>query len=127
MVLARFFHNFLKHHGAITIVILSTLLALLAMDWIGYDLRQFSVALIGDPYDPYLEKWSIYQAIDNLLNRPDNLGYAIHYYNDENAFAYTTAPYGIAVAVLPVYLLSSGNLDLSSIPSPKIADKKGNL
>ena len=91
-------------------LVISTGVTLAALKWLGYQLHLFAAAYIGDQYDTLLNSWAIFQAIDNLLHRPFNLGYSTIFYGDPNSFGYTIAPYGIAIAVLPLYLLSKGNL-----------------
>ena len=88
-------------------------LAILAFDWKGYDFAKFGSVVIGDQGDTLTFSSLVYQAIDNLFHRPTDLGYALIYYGDPSPFAYTVAPYGIAVAALPVYLLTGLNLELT--------------
>ena len=89
------------------------LLAVLAFDWKGYDFTNFGRIVIGDQGDTLTFTSLVYQAIDNLVHRPTNLGYALIYYGDPSPFAYTVAPYGVAVAALPIYLLTGFNLELT--------------
>ncbi len=97
-----------------TLLMLSTGLALLSIDWLGHDLRTFGTVLIGDQGDTLINSWALYQALDNLLRRPwTELGYAPIFYDDPAPFATTIAPYGIALQTLPLYLLSGGNLPLT--------------
>jgi len=99
--------------GSLTILVLSTLLILAAVRWMGYDLSLLSTAFITKNGDTYANSWAIYQAMDNLLKRPTNLGYSTIFYGETQSFAFTIAPYGICLAVLPLYLLSGGNLILT--------------
>ncbi len=88
-------------------------LAVLAFDWKGYNLAKLGSVVIGDQGDTLTFTSLVYQAIDNLFHRPTDLGYALIYYGDTAPFSYTVAPYGIAVAVLPIYLLTGLNLELT--------------
>jgi hypothetical protein len=88
-------------------------LAVLAFDWKGYDFSMLGRVVIGDQGDTLTFTSLVYQAIDNLLHRPTDLGYALIYYGDPSPMAYTVAPYGVAVAVLPLYLLTGLNLELT--------------
>lgn len=99
--------------GSLAIIVLSLLLTIMVCGWMGYDFRYLSTAVIGDQADSYLEAWSLYQASDNLLHRPNNLGYSTILYGEPQSFGYTSAPYGIALAMLPVYLLMGSNFVLS--------------
>lgn len=91
----------------------AVVLAILAFQWKGYDFAKFGSVVIGDQGDTLTFTSLVYQAIDNLFHRPTDLGYALIYYGDPAPFAYTVAPYGIAVAVLPIYLLTGLNLELT--------------
>jgi hypothetical protein len=91
----------------------TVVLAVLAFGWKGYDFANFSKVVIGDQGDTLTFTSLVYQAIDNLVHRPTDLGYALIYYGDPSPFAYTVAPYGVAVAVLPLYLLTGFNLELT--------------
>ncbi len=102
-----------SHWGVWLVSLLSTLLILLAIRWMGYDYHNFASVEIGNRYDARFNSWSLYQAIDNLLHRPLNLGYAPIFYGDSNSFSDTIAPYGIAIVTLPVYILSGANLPLT--------------
>jgi hypothetical protein len=89
------------------------LLAVLAFGWKGYDFANFGTVVIGDQGDTLTFTSLVYQAIDNLVHRPTDLGYALIYYGDPSPFAYTVAPYGVAVTVLPLYLITGFNLELT--------------
>lgn len=104
----------LASSGPLAVILISTALALLALTWMGFDLRLIAKALPGNMVDTHFEPWSLYQAIDNLLHRPTDLGYAPIFYNDPNPFATTNATYGIAFVTLPIYLISGGNIALVS-------------
>jgi hypothetical protein len=91
----------------------AVVLAILAFQWKGYDFAKFGSVVIGDQGDTLTFTSLVYQAIDNLFHRPTDLGFALIYYGDPSPLAYTVAPYGIAVAVLPVYLLTGLNLELT--------------
>lgn len=106
--------SFQSHVGALSVIVLSAILAILAFQWVGYDYGQFSSEVMpASRYDPLAAGWTVYQAIDNLLHRPLDLGYSPALHGDPASFGYTIAPYGIAVAVLPVYLLSGQDLELT--------------
>ncbi|NDJ78711.1 MAG: glycosyltransferase family 39 protein [Chloroflexi bacterium] len=102
------------YRGTLAVVGLSLLLALATIEWVGGDLSTFSSRL--QPFhdgDLLLNSWTMYQAYDNLLHRPFNLGYSGIFYDEPASFAYTIAPYGIAVFTLPVYLLTGNDLLLT--------------
>ena|GEM_PF-2642814 len=88
-----------------------TALTLAMIAWQGYDFSRISTYSIGDSGDGYTYAYHIFQAMDNLLYRPFNLGYGLIFYdpNTAHASAYTIAPYGIALPMLPFYILSAGN------------------
>jgi hypothetical protein len=95
-------------------LVLGTLvLTVLAFEWKGYNFAKLASVVIGDQGDTLTFSSLVYQAIDNLFHRPTDLGFALIYYGDQSPFAYTVAPYGIAIAVLPVYLLTGLNLELT--------------
>jgi len=102
-----------NHWGVIALVLATIPLALLYFRWLGYDLGAFSFNPLGDRADTIFNSWTISQAIDNLLHRPLQLGYAPILAGDANAFNYTIAPYGIAIVTLPIYLLTGQNLALT--------------
>jgi hypothetical protein len=103
-----------RYSGTISVLVLSTLLTLLVIAWMGYDVRELSRQLIGSANgDTQLNSWLVYQAMDNLLHRPTTLGYSAIFYSDPQPFAYTIAPYGIAVVSLPLFLITGGNLELT--------------
>src|SRR3954447_17111476 len=103
-----------KHVGTISVITLSTALVLLMLVWMGYNLADLPHQLIGNHFgDIHLNSWFVYQAIDNLLNHPGDLGHSGMYYGEPASFAYSIAPYGIAIVVLPLYLLSGSNLELT--------------
>lgn len=103
-----------KYFGALSVIILSAILAILAFWWLGYDYGQFSREVMPDSqFDAITASSTLYQASDNLLHRPLDLGYSPTFYGEPSPFAYTIAPYGIAVATLPVYLLSGQDLELT--------------
>ncbi|HUN22383.1 MAG TPA: hypothetical protein PK299_04535 [Anaerolineales bacterium] len=104
---------FRAYQASFAVIFISLLIIIATLTWRGYDFRLFSTVRIGDRYDTHLNSWTIYQAIDNLLHRPFELGYAPIYFGDKNPFAYTIAPYGIAVFILPVFLITNGNIALS--------------
>jgi len=102
-----------RYRVELGLMVATTVLALLAFDWKGYDFANISHVVIGDQGDTLTFTSLVYQAIDNLVHRPTNLGFALIYYGDPSPFAYTVAPYGVAVAVLPFYLLTGLNLELT--------------
>src|SRR3954470_3543968 len=95
---------------AVLIGIVALCLAMFA--WMGYNLANFSHAQIGNDRDGLTTIYHLYQSYDNLLHRPLNLGYSLLFYtpHDSTTFAYTIAPYGIALTVFPFYLLSGANV-----------------
>jgi hypothetical protein len=108
--------------GSVAVLVASTALALLALAWMGYDLRLLPVALIGDGppavddgghHEAVYGSWMLYQALDNLLERPLDPGYSTMFYGDPASFAYSSTHYGIALVALPVYLISGKNLVLT--------------
>ena len=44
--------------------------------------------------------------LDNLIRDPTELGHSAFFYPDKNPFAATIAPYGVALQVLPLYVLT---------------------
>lgn len=98
---------------AIFLTAISTGLALLVMLWLGYDFSLISSAFIGDNGDTLLNSWTLYQAFDNLLHRPLDLGYSTVFYGQDDTFGFTIAPYGIAIPLLPVYVLTGKDLELT--------------
>lgn len=102
-----------RHAGSIGALGLSTALTLLALRWMGYDFRSFSSAFIGDGLDTLHNASIVAQALDNLLHRPFDLGYGTFFYGEASPLSYTLVPYGIAVAVLPVYLITQHNIVLT--------------
>ncbi len=93
------------------IAAVSLITALLAVAWMGFDLSRIAEAVIGDSKDGITFPYHLFQAVDNLLNRPLDLGYARIFASVLEAApnSYTIAPYGIAIVTLPVYLLSGAN------------------
>jgi len=102
-----------RHRVELALAAASIVLAVLAFDWKGYEFSRISRVVIGDQGDTLTFTSLVYQAIDNLFHRPTDLGYALIYYGDPSPFAYTVAPYGVAVTVLPLYLLTGFNLELT--------------
>lgn len=92
-------------------LILALLLAIMAFAWMGYDYNTFSRTPIGDNRDPLLMAYFLDQCYDNLAHHPTQLGYSRIFYNpdDPNTFATTTAPYGLAILMAPVYIISGYN------------------
>jgi hypothetical protein len=101
------------YQGSLAVILLSTILTLLALQWIGFDLRHLSDAFIGNGGDDLGTSWFIYQAMDNLIHRPLNLGYSTMLYGESASFTFSFTPYGIAVLTLPVYFVTNGNLELT--------------
>ncbi len=93
------------------IAAVSLIAALVAVSWMGFDFSRIAEAAIGDSKDGITFPYHLFQAFDNLLNRPLNLGYARVFASVLEAApnSYTIAPYGIAVVTLPIYLLSGAN------------------
>jgi hypothetical protein len=104
---------FLRHQASLNVLLLATVLILAALMWMGYDLRLLSKAFIGNGGDTFANSWAVYQALDNLLHRPSNLGYSTIFFGERDSFFFTIAPYAIAVVVLPIYLVTGGNLELT--------------
>lgn len=102
-----------RHKVELAVAVGAALLAMLAFSWKGYPFGKIGSVVIGDQGDTLTFTSLVYQAIDNLFHRPTDLGHALIFYGDPAPFAYTVAPYGIAVAVLPIYLLTGLNLELT--------------
>jgi hypothetical protein len=103
-----------KHVGTISVITLSAALVLLMLVWMGFNLADLPRHLIGNHFgDVHLNSWFVYQAIDNLLNHPGDLGHSGMYYGEVASLGYSIAPYGIAIIVLPLYMLSGSNLELT--------------
>lgn len=99
--------------GSIAIIVLSTLFAGLAFNWVGIDFFQVNKIFWGWRYDEYLNSYSLWQALENLQNRPTDLGYSLMFHNNPNSLGYTIAPYGIAIFTMPLYVLSGENIFLT--------------
>ena len=102
-----------KHAGSIAVIAIASGLTILALGWLGYDFRLLSTAYIGDLEDTLGIGWQLQQAMNNLLQRPDNLGYSPALFPEPNSFSYMLAPYGIAIVALPVYLITGHNIILT--------------
>jgi hypothetical protein len=102
-----------RNRWEIGVTLAAFVLAVLAFNWKGFNFAKVGSVLIGDQGDTLTFTSLVYQAIDNLFHRPTNLGYALIFYPDPAPFAYTVAPYGIAIFVLPLYLLTGLNLELT--------------
>ncbi|MBZ0318253.1 MAG: glycosyltransferase family 39 protein [Anaerolineae bacterium] len=100
----------LRWWGQILIVGLSTVLAGLAFNWTGIDLLQVDKIFWGSHYDEYLNSYTLWQALENLQNRPTDLGFSLMFHNNPDSLGYTIAPYGMAIFVMPLYLLSGENI-----------------
>ncbi|MBZ0318550.1 MAG: glycosyltransferase family 39 protein [Anaerolineae bacterium] len=100
----------LRWWGSISIIVLSTLLAGLAFNWVGVDFLQADKIFWGWRYDEYLNSYALWQALENLQNRPTDLGYSLMFHNNPNSLGYTIAPYGIAIFTMPLYVLSGENI-----------------
>ena len=90
-----------RHTGSIAVIAIATGLTILALEWLGYDFSLLSTAYIGDLEDTVYTGWQLEQAMNNLLKRPDELGYSPAFYPEPNSFSYMVAPYGIAIMALP--------------------------
>ncbi len=99
--------------GSLLVIGLTLLLTVLAFAWKGYPFSQFATLPIGDRYDTLGNAADIEQAMKNLITPPFDLSRFNIYYPNPHPFAYTIAPYGIAVPLLPIYLLSGHNIALS--------------
>jgi hypothetical protein len=96
-----------RHLESIAVMGMSAVLVALMLSYLGYDLRDFSrVYVASRNADTRFNAWTIEQAIDNLRFHRDDLGFANIFYGDSEPFAYTIAPYGIAVVTLPIYVIS---------------------
>ena len=93
--------------------LLALLLALGFLSYAGYPLRDFNRALIGSDFDIFFNTWTMHQVFDNLLHRPTDLNHSLIFAGEEATFAYTIAPYGLALPLLPVYVLSGENLEFT--------------
>ncbi|MFH1176400.1 MAG: hypothetical protein V1750_03250 [Acidobacteriota bacterium] len=102
-----------KNKVSVGLIAGTFVLALLAFVWKGYELGGLASVVIGDQGDTLTFTSLVYQAIDNLFHRPMNLGYGLFFFNDPSPLASTVAPYGLAVAVLPIYLLTGFDLELT--------------
>ena len=102
-----------RYYGPVLLLALSILTTMLFALWMGFDLSMIDEAPFGNDKDTIFERWVLFQSIDNMFNRPDELGYSPIYFDEENTFGYTTATYGISLVALPVYILSGENLDLA--------------
>lgn len=100
----------LRWWGQILIVGLSTVLAGIAFNWTGIDFLQVDKIFWGSRYDEYLNSYTLWQALENLQNRPTDLGYSLMFHNNPDSLGYTIAPYGMAIFVMPLYLLSGENI-----------------
>lgn len=99
-----------NYFGHVVIVAVSLILTIMSLSWMGFDFNYIARSFIGEGGDTLLNSWTIYQAIYNLTHYPIRLGYSTIFYGDDLSFAYTIAPYGIAIVSLPIYALSGGNL-----------------
>ncbi len=113
MNLTRFRRLPSRHAGSIAVIVIASGLIILALRWLGYDFNLLSTAYIGDLEDTIANGWQLQQAMDNLLQRPDDLGYSPAFYPEPNSFSYMLAPYGIAVVALPIYLINGQNIILT--------------
>lgn len=115
-----FYQRWRQHAEGLAVLAVTTILTVLALGWLGFDIRYLSSAIIGDhanlnftsneaAYNYYM----LYQAIDNLLERPLDPGYSLLFYNDANSYAVASGHYGIALFMLPAYFLSGQNLILT--------------
>ena len=102
-----------RHAGSIVVIAIASGLAILSLQWLGYDFSFFTTAYIGDLGDTLGIGWQLQQAMNNLLQRPDNLGFSPALFPEPNSFSYMLAPYGIAVVALPVYLITGHNIILT--------------
>src|SRR5271165_5536654 len=81
----------IRFRGSILVLIMATLLTLGALNWMGYDVAHVGDAFIGNGGDTYATSWMIFQAMDNLVHRPFDLGYSTIYYGEKSSFAFTVA------------------------------------
>lgn len=101
----------LKHYGSLMVLGLSTLLFLLALMWIGVDLRMIKRAYVGDQVDTLVSSWLIHQATDNLLH--GDLTRSTMFYGEPVPFALTNGMFGVAILTMPLYFLTGKNLILT--------------
>lgn len=92
-------------------LVVAFVLAIAAFAWMGYDFSTFSRVPIGDNRDPLLMSYFLEQSYTNLAHHPTQLGYSLIFYDplEPNTFATTNAPYGLAIFMAPVYLLTGYN------------------
>lgn len=104
-----------RYQSLVVVALIATALSLLAFRWLGYDFTYFDSSPIGGPtqQDVWIERWNLYQALENLLHRPTDLGYATIFAGEPSPMALSIGSYGQAVQTLPVYLLTSGNIDIT--------------
>src|SRR2546428_6084130 len=76
----------LRQQASLTVLLLATILILAALVWMGYDLKMISKAFIGNGGDTLANSLAVYQALDNLLHRPFNLGYSTIFYGERDSF-----------------------------------------
>ena len=101
----------LKHYGSLMVLSLSMVLFLLALMWIGVDLRMIKRAYIGDQVDTLISSWLIHQATDNLLH--GDLTRSTMFYGEPVPFALTNGMFGVAILTMPLYFLTGKNLVLT--------------
>jgi len=90
----------------------ASVLTILAIRWMGFDFSMMGRAYLTGG-DFIQTDWAIYQGIYNLTHWPIKLGYSTIFWHDPASFAYTIAPYGISIFVLPIYFLTGQNLQLT--------------
>lgn len=108
--ISRFFST---RRDILILITVTTALTLLSLIWLGYDLSLLPRAIIGDYQVTHYTLWTINQALNNILHRLPDLGYAPIFYGEPSPFALTIAPYGVAITILPVYFLAGKNIILA--------------
>lgn len=103
------FTFFNKHAGSLIALALSTLLTLLLLQWLGFDLRYIGTAYMGKSNDTHTSIYYLYQAFENMLNWPLDLGDSLLLGIEPNSYSYTAAAYGVAIPYIPLYVLSGHN------------------
>jgi hypothetical protein len=112
-ILKRVQAIFSAYWGSLVVLVLTTLLTIGALTWMGYDLNLLGRAYIGNGGDTYATSWFLHQGYENLTKRPFDLGYATDFYGEAAPFAFTIAPYGLSLITFPLFWLTGGNLVLT--------------
>lgn len=100
-----------QHSGSLLAFSSAAVLFVLALAWMGYDLRALSWAYIGDQVDTLFSGWMIHQATQNLLS--GDLSYSPMFYGEPAPFALTNGMYGVALLAMPLYFFTGKNVILT--------------